>query len=152
MDVLARPEGGDHLFILGHVGQQAQLDLGIVRVHQHPAGAGDEHGSHLGAQRGADGDVLQVRLGGRQPPGGGDRVLEAGVDAPVRGNDLFQPLHIGGVELGQLAVFQDLVDDGVLVPQLFQHLGAGGVAGLGLFHRRQAQVLKEDLAQLLGGV
>ena len=44
------------------------------------------------------------------------------------------------------------LDDGVLGAELFQHLGAGGVPRLGLFHRGQPQPLKEDPPQLLGGI
>ena len=74
------------------------------------------------------------------------------MDAPVGGDDLAQAVHVGGFQLGELAVVQNGLDDGVLAPQLLQHLGVGGVARLGLFHRRQPQLFKEDLAQLLGGV
>ncbi len=84
--------------------------------------------------------------------GGGDGVLEAGVDAPVVPDHLGEPVHIGGLELGQLPVLQDAVDDGVLPPELVQHLGVGGIARLSLLHRGQAQLVEEDAAQLLGGV
>ena len=40
----------------------------------------------------------------------------------------------------------------MLGAELFQHLGAGGVPRLGLFHRGQPQPLKEDPPQLLGGI
>ena len=40
----------------------------------------------------------------------------------------------------------------MLILQLFQHLGIGGIAGLGLFHRGQAQLIKEQLTQLLGRI
>ena len=58
VDVLPRPEALDHFLVSGHVGQQAQLDLGVVRVHQHPAGAGDEHLADLRPQLRPDRDVL----------------------------------------------------------------------------------------------
>ena len=150
VDVHPIPEGLNHGLIPGHVGQQPQLDLGVVGVHQHPAGPGHKHGAHLRPQGGAHRDILQVGLGGGQPPGGGDGVLEAGVDAPVSGNDLAQALHIGGVELGQLSVLQHQRDNGVLILQLLQHLGVGGVPGLGLLHRGQPQLFKQNMAQLLG--
>ena len=152
MDILPGQEAVNHPLVPGHVGQQAQLNLGVVRVHQHPARRGHEHGADLGSQLRAHGDILQVGLRGGQAAGGGDRILEAGVDAPVGADDLGEALHIGGVQLGQLAVVQNLVDDGMGGPQLLQHLGAGGVARLGLFHRGQAHLLKENVPQLLGGV
>ena len=40
----------------------------------------------LAALRGADGDVLQVRVAAAQPPGGGHRLVEVRVHAPVRGS------------------------------------------------------------------
>ena len=152
VDVLPAPEGGLHGLIPGDAGQQPQLDLGVVGVHQLTARRGHEHLPQLRPQLGADRDVLEVGLSGAQAPGGGDRVLEAGVDAPVGGDDLGEALHIGGLELGELPVVQNGLDDGVLPLELFQHLGAGGVARLGLFHRGQAQLVKEDVPQLLGGV
>ena len=152
MDVLPGVEAVDHGLVPGHAGQQPQLDLGVVRVHQHPARRGHEHLAQLGPQLGADGDVLQIRLGGGQAARGGDGVLEAGVDAPVGADDLAQAVHIGGFQLGQLAIVQNLLDDGVGAPQLVQHVGVGGIARLSLLHRGQAQLVEEDAAQLLGGV
>ena len=49
--------------------------------------------------------VLQtswVRLRGAEPSGGGDGVLEGGVDPPVGGDHLVQAVHIGGLELGDV--------------------------------------------------
>ena len=152
MDVRSAVEALDHSLISGHVGQQAQLDLGVVRVHQHLAGRGHKHLPQLGAQLGADGDVLEVGLGGGEPPSGGDGVLEAGVDAPVGGDDFAQAVGVGRFQLGELAVVQNGLDNGVLAPQLLQYLGVGGVAGFCLLHRRQAQLVKENFSQLLGGV
>ena len=152
VEVPAGAEGLDHLLVPGHVGQEPQLDLGVVRVHQGHPRPGHEHLPQLRPQGGADGDVLEVGLGGAEAAGGGDGVLEAGVDAPVVGDHLAQAVHIGGLQFGELAVVQDLLDDGVLAPELVQHLRVGGVARLGLLHRGQAQLVKEDAAQLLGGV
>ena len=74
------------------------------------------------------------------------------MDPPIRPDHLGEPVHIGGFQLGQLPVLQDGLDDRMLAPQLLQHVGVGGVASLGLFHRGQSQLVKEDAAQLLGGV
>ena len=74
------------------------------------------------------------------------------MDAAVGADDLQKSVGVCGLELGILAVLQHRVDDGVLPAELFQHFGVGGVAGLGLFSRRQAQALKEHLSQLLGGI
>ena len=152
MDILPGAEALNHLLIPRHVGQEAELNLGVIRIHQNPSRPGNEHLPNLRPQLGAHRDVLEVGFRGGQPSGGGDGVLKAGVNPPVPGNDLGQPFHIGGVELGQLAVLQNQVDNGVMGAEFLQHLGAGGVPCLGLFHRGQAQLLKENPAQLLGGV
>ena len=152
VDVRPAEEGLLHGLVIGDVGQQPQLDLGVVGVHQHMARGRYEHIPQLGAQLGAHRDVLEIGLRGGQPPRGGDRVLERGVDAPVRADDLGQPVHIGGLQLGVLAVAKNGVDDGVVALELFQHLGIGGVSRFGLLHRRQAQLVKEDVTKLLGGI
>ena len=59
---------------------------------------------------------------------------------------------VGAFQLGVLSVAQHIRHDGRIVPQLFQHVGIGGPAGLGLFPVGQAQLFKQDHAQLLGGV
>ncbi len=62
-----------------------------------------------------------------------------------------QPVYIGALELGQLAVLDDPVGYGVLHGELLQNLGVRRVAGLGLADRRNAHLLEEDLAELLRG-
>ena len=132
--------------------QQAQLDLGVVRIHQHTALRRREHPPQLAAQLGACGDILQIRLRGAEPPGGGDGHLEAGAYPAVHIDDLHQPIHIGTLQLGVLAEAQYVVHDGIGVTQLFQHIGVGGPAGLCLFAVGQLQFLEQDIPQLLGGV
>ena len=75
------------------------------------------------------------------------------MDAAVpRADDLQKPLDIGALELGQLAVFQNRRDDRMQARELFEHVHIGRVAGLGLFLRGQAELFKQHLAQLAGGV
>ena len=38
------------------------------------------------------------------------------------------------------------------IPQAFQHIGVGGIAGLGLFLGRQAELLEQGRRQLLGRI
>ena len=152
MKILPRPERRLHLGVAGNVGQQPQLDLGVVRVYQHAALRRGEHPPQLAAQLRAGGDILEVWLRGAQPPRGRHRHLEAGAHSPVRLDDLHQPIHVGAFQLGVLPVAQHVRHDGRVVPQLFQHVGIGGPAGLGLFPVGQAQLFKQDHAQLLGRV
>ena len=66
---------------VGDVGEQPQLDLRIVGRHQLVAGRGDEGAADLAAVLGAHRNVLQVRLGRRQPAGRGRGQRVGGVDA-----------------------------------------------------------------------
>ena len=61
------------------MGQDAQLNLGVVRRHQHMSFFRNKRGSDLFAFRGADGDVLEIGLGAAQPPCGGDALVKRGV-------------------------------------------------------------------------
>ena len=69
--------------------------------------------------------------------------------APIRGRGVQQAVHVGGQQLGVGAVFQNLVDDRAVRPQAFQRLGVGGIAAGVFLARRQAQLVKQGLAQLL---
>ena len=82
VDVFVAVEGGAHRCVLRVVGQDAQLDLRVVGGEQLPAGmAGDEGGANFAAFLGADRDVLQVRVAGAEPAGGGDDLVERAVNA-----------------------------------------------------------------------
>jgi len=152
VDVLPGQKGLLHGFVARDVGQDAQLDLAVVRVGQDAAGLCQEKLAQAAAQLGADGDVLQIGLAGRQPPGAGLGLVEGGVHAPVRPDDLEQALHVGAVELLVGAVLQDVLHRRAVGPQAFEGFGVGGVAALGLFAGRQAHFYKQGLAQLLGAV
>ena len=86
VDVFAAAEGVDEQRVLGEVREQAQLDLRVVGGEQHVAGRGDEGGADLAAELGADGDVLQVRVGRREAAGGGAGLVESGVEAAGQGS------------------------------------------------------------------
>ena len=57
------------------VGKDAQLLLAVVGRQEQLSGWCDEGTTDPAAQRSPDGDVLQVRIGARETPGGGDRLL-----------------------------------------------------------------------------
>ena len=105
--------------------------------------------SELGAHR----NVLQVRFGRGQAAGRRDHLLKMRVDAVVlRVRNGKQAVHIGALELGQAAVFQNVCNDGMVVAQALEHLCTRRIAGLGLFRSRQAEPLEQDFAQLTGAV
>ena len=154
VDVLAGAVGVEQERVLGEVGHEAQLDLRVVGGHEQVAGRGDEGGADLAAERGADGDVLQVGIGGREAAGGGADLVEGGVHAAFGVDELRERVEVGGLELGELAVFEDEGGDGVVLGEFFEDVLRGGddlalavLHGLGEEH-----LVEEDVAELLGRV
>ena len=148
VDVAPGGERGDQARVLREVGDAAQLDLVVVGHQQLAARRRHERPPERAPQLGADGDVVQVGLVGRQPAGAGHRLVEGGVDAAVVGHLGQQPVAVGRPQLLDLAVGQQVLDDRVLALQAFERGGVGRVAGLGLLLRGEAQLVEEDLAHL----
>src|SRR5258708_24946523 len=72
------------------------------------ARVGDERAPDLAPELGPDRDVLEIGIAAAQPPGGGDRLVEAGVDAPgVRIDELRQGVDVPALELHQAAPVDD---------------------------------------------
>ena len=70
----------------------------------------------------------------------------------ARMDDLQQAGDVSRLELGDLAVLEDVLHDWRLVSQLLQHIHRGRVPGLGLLDDRQFQLFKEDVPQLLSRI
>ena len=153
MNVLVVAKRLEEVGVLAEVGEDAQLDLGVVGAEQARVGAdvaGDEGGAHLAAQLRADGDVLEVRIVRREAAGGGHRLVEGGMDAVrLRVDQRRQGVDVGGLELGELTVLKDEVDGGVDAAQGVEHEGIGGVAQLGAARVGEAQLLEEHVRKLL---
>ena len=152
VDVIAGFEGGDEPWVLGQVGDAAQLDLVVigdeerepVRRHECPP----EGLAFLRTHR----DVVEVRGIRGQATGSRHGLVEGGVDPPV-GSDLGQqPLPVGGAQLLDLAVAKEVVDDRVLALELLEGRRVGGVTGLGLLGGGQPELVEQDGPQLGGRV
>ena len=100
---------------------------------------------------GADRDVLQVRLGGGQPAGGGDGLVERRMDAAVGGHRVQQPVD-GDLEPGRVAVGQQMLQERMpgLVEQRLQCVRVGGVSGLGALGLRHLELVEQHHLKLLG--
>ncbi len=152
MQVLAGRERLDQPGVVGQVGHDPHLDLAVVGRHQQfEAGADGERLADAPALGRAHRDVLQVRVGGRQPAGGGDGLVERGVDAALVVDQRQQPVD-HGLEPGDLAVAQQQLEHRVLGldVEVGQRVGVGGVAGLDPLGLRQPELVEQDLLQLLG--
>ena len=81
VNVVAAAVGLHQQRVFREVGQQAEFDLGVVRGQQHVAGFDREGSANLAAQFGADGNILQIGIGRRQPSRGRAGLSERGVQA-----------------------------------------------------------------------
>ena len=129
--VRAGGEGVHQLRIVGQVREDAKLDLRVVGAEDDPARRRDEGRADRPPELGADGDVLQVRVGRRQTPGGGDGLVEAGVDpAGPRVDAPRERVDVRPLELVELAVLEDARRQRVFLGERLEHLGVGRAAAL----------------------
>jgi len=128
------------------------FDLAVVGGHQRlKTRTDDEPLADLSAGIGADRDVLEIRLGGRQPSGRRDGLVEGGVHPSVVRDGLQQSVHSDleprGIPMGQ-KMFQERV------PRLLEHceqcIGIGRVPGLGLLGLGHFESVEQHDLQLLG--
>ena len=111
---------------------------------------GDERRADLPAEVGADRDRLEVRVRRRQPPGGGDRLVERRVQPAVLADQRRQRAEVRVEQLRQLAPLLDHADELVLTADRAQDARIGRVARLPLSARRQPELLEQDPGDLLG--
>src|SRR5690606_7816157 len=107
VDVAVPAERGGHRFVAGERGHHAEFDLRVVAGKEGESLARDDGLADLASEGGADRDVLEVRIGGGQAAGGGDELVELGVDAAGGRDDVTrQRVEVGALEFGGFAVFQ----------------------------------------------
>ena len=151
VDVGAAREGVLEVLVARHVGQDPQLDLGVVGGEEHPIGiAGDEGAPDPPAELGPDGDVLEIRVGRGQPAGRCDRLVERRVEAAVGGEQRRQRLDVGRPQLRVDAPLEQLVDHRMRGSQVLEHRGIGREAGLRPPPLGQVELEEEDLLELFG--
>ena len=150
VDVRPLAERLDERGIAAQVRQHAQFDLRVVRGHEQEAVVGNEAAPYVGADLGADRDVLEVRVRGREPTRRRDGLVEARVQpSRPRVHEDRQRVHVRAAQLVQLAVLDDAAGEGV--PQLGQLLQHGRIRRrprLGLLQHREVQLVEQDLPEL----
>ena len=108
VDVLAAAERAQQSLVAGQVSHDPQLDLGIVRRQQTVTLRRDEGLANPSPLGGPHGNVLQIGVRRRQPPGGCHGLMVGGVDPARARIDLQRQLvGIGGLEFGHPPVFQN---------------------------------------------
>lgn len=127
--------------------EHPQLDLRVVGCQDRPARlGGHEYFADFAALLQPDRNILQIRELAAQPSGRRDRLTVEGVHfARRRGNFLQKPFHVGGLQLCERAVLQNILHNFMVRFQLLQHLGIGGIAGLCLLDDWQAQLIEQNL-------
>ncbi len=155
MNVVSAAERLHQQRIFREMGQQPQLDLRIVGGEHHVARLGNESSANLAAQLRADGNILQVRVRGREPPRRRPSLVERGVQAfGRRVQKQRERIHVGALELRKLAILQHQPRNFVLGREIFQnvHRRRDHLA-LAVLHRLgQVQFVEENVAQLLGRI
>ena len=132
--------------------QDAQFNLGIIRVHEHTAFLWNKYLAYFPAQGHAHRDILKVWLRAADTPRGRNGLVEFAVNPSVLTDVGCQAFRIGGIQLCQLAVVQDFLDHRIIRRQFFQYIRCRGITGLCLFASRKLHLFKENLSQLLGGI
>ena len=153
VNVVAAAVGFDQQRVVREVREQAQFDLRIVGGEQNVAGFGDEGGANAAPEFGADGNVLQIRIRGRETSGGGSGLAEGGVHAPGCGIDQRgQCIDVSRFQFRELTVVENHAGDRMIFGQSFQYIDSGRYgAALAVFHRLgQIHAVEENVAQLLG--
>src|ERR1700733_2985425 len=116
---------------------------------------GDESGADLTAEFCSNRNILQIRIGRRQPAGGCPRLAERRMNAAATAaNQRRKGINIRGFQLGKLSVLQAKARNFMLFREAFEDIDAGRyLLSLAILHRnREAELVEEDVAELLGRV
>ena len=155
MDIHPVAEGFHQVLVLAEVRHDAEFDLRVVGRYDHPFRRPRNEGlADFLAALGADGDVLKVRVGAREPAGGRKRLVERRMDTAVHLRYIGRErLDVGGQQFLDGPELQDLVHDRMPVRDGEEGGFVGGILAAGaLFRLRvQSEFVEEDVTHLLGG-
>ena len=102
----------DHLLVAGNVSKDTKFNLGVVSINQRAALPRDKEFAHLSPKFSANRDILDIGFGTADAAGTGFCLVEGGVDPTVRLYRTGQADDIGAQQFGQLAIIQNLFDNG----------------------------------------
>ena len=97
VDILGSLISLDQAFIAGHVGEDAQLDLGVVGIQEQETIPRDKDLPYLPSKLHADRNVLEVRLRAGDTARRRDRLVEAAVDPAILFDICSQTVRVGGI-------------------------------------------------------
>ena len=140
------------MLILAKVRHQAKLYLGIIGTQKGKLRAArHESGANLLPHRGANGDILEIRITRGEPPRNGDGLVVRGTQASIGIDQLGECLRIGANELFEPSIIQNLLHNRVLIYTFGEHFFARGVSVCLCFLTLgvQSQLLKQNYPHLL---
>ena len=152
MDICSLFKTVDHLLVAGNVSKDTKFNLGVVSINQRAALPRDKEFAHFSPKFSANRDILDIGFGTADAAGTGFCLVEGGVDPTVRLYRTGQADDIGAQQFGQLAIIQNLFDNGVHTAQRLQHLRIGGIAAFGFLSRRQTETVEENFSELLSRI
>ena len=156
MDVDSFAEGFEQVPVAAQVGHYAELNLGIIGAHHHPAlFPGHEGLADFAALGGADRNVLQVGVRAGKPSCRRKRLVERGVDPAVAGTHIRREgLDVGAKQFPQAAIRKYGLDDGTAVRELLKRLFIGRPVAFAWLFRLgvELEFLEYDLPYLLGRI
>ena len=154
MDIIPLVEGLDQHLFTREVGEDAQLDLGIVGADQLPAFLGQEGLADAPTELGADRNVLEVGVAAGEPASGRDGLVEVRMHpAGFRLDQKRQGFDVGAAQFAEGAVLQQQWHYGMVGFQFFEHRCIGTPTGFGFagFLAIQLEGVEKQLSQLFGG-
>ena len=151
VNVLSATEGLNEDRVAGQMREDAQLDLRIIRRKKLVTRGGDERGANLAAKFRANGNILQIWIGGAEAARRGAGLREARMQAAGDGMDQAgQHVGISGFEFGELAIFDDFLGQLVHGCEFFENVGGRGARfGATAARRLQLEFVEEDFGELL---
>ena len=152
VDILRLAVRLNQVFIARHMGQHAELNLGIVGIQKDTARLWHEGFPDQTAKLHPHRNVLQIRIGTADAAGRGDGLVKCRMDSSIFPDHGLQTVGVRRFQFGKLAVLQNIGNEFVIRCELFEHIGGGGITRLGLFAARKLQLFKQNHAELLRGI
>ena len=150
VDVPVLAVGFDQFLITGHAGENAQFNLGIIRIRE--AVSFSRHKSlpdeptHLSPHR----NILQIRIARADPPCCRNGLMKHSMNPAVRSYVIGEAVRIGGLQLGHRAIFQNVTNRRAVRCKPVQYICSSGPSSLCFLAAGQFHLFKQHLSQLFG--
>ena len=133
VDIRTFGEGFEQRGIPGQMRHDPQLDLRIVGRYQHVARRRDERLANPPSFSGTHRNILQIRVGAREPARNSSCLAKFVHPAGARIHHLRQLVGVGRLELGQTAMLEQELGQRVVRRELLQRLRRSMAAPLQFF-------------------